>query len=148
MKLTRMLGFIGIFIASCTVVHCSRADDDFEVIKLREASVKYQKFADNNYAPYFDKPQKERLSLVVNSDLLKYGFWNNRVHGTTTEDQYRWVGWNFQVGVRLFRQLDVQYEHHSQHAMDYNIGAHFPVEDSVGFTLYFYRIGNNAPSIF
>lgn len=102
--------------------------------EITEASLQYQSFARPNFAPYFDRHMQDRLTLRLNTDLFSGLFFDNRVHGTTDDTQYKWVGWNFQVGVRLMPEFSVQYEHHSQHMLDAGMGAHFPVEDSVGFT--------------
>jgi hypothetical protein len=107
-----------------------------DAVELTDASIQYQKFAIPNFQPYFDRPARERLTLRLDSDVFPGVFFNNRIHGTTDETQYKWIGWNFQVGIRPISQLSLQFEHHSQHMLDSNMGAHFPVEDSLGLTLH------------
>ena len=105
-------------------------------IELTDLSMRYQKFADVNYTPYLERPAKEQLTLTVKTDLLPGVFFNTFVHGTSDETQYKWIGLDVQFGLRPINELSFEYEHHSQHMLDNSIpgGAHFPVQDSVGFT--------------
>jgi hypothetical protein len=142
----RTLAVLTLIACAFTLALQSEASD-FRLLELRETSVNYKRFNKTNFAPLFEGPQKERITLTVNSDFMRYFFFNNRVHGTTTTAQYHLIGWNFQFGLRLSKYLDVLYEHHSQHVLDESPGQHFPVEDSVGFTLYLYRFDAPAPTL-
>lgn len=115
-----------------------------EAVELTEVSVNYKLFHAKNYAPYFTLSQKERLTLTVNVDLLPGIFWKNRIHGTTDSAQYRFIGYNPQIGLRPIKGLTLQFEHHSRHLLDTQMPGHFPVEDSVGATFYLY--GGDAGS--
>lgn len=126
---------LGTLLFLAVVMQCSEAN----AMELTDAGVKYQRFFDNNYTPYLDGAQREKLTLILDVDLLPTVYWWNRIEGVTDETQYRHIGWNFGLGLRLTPALSIGYEHHSQHALDRAtpLGAHFPVEDSVGFTWHF-----------
>jgi hypothetical protein len=119
-------------------------------VELTDVSIQYQKFFDNNYSPYLNGPQNEKLTLLVNTDLLPAVFWNNKIIGITDDTQYRHIGWNFQLGLRVTPIFSVQYEHFSQHALDRvtPLGGHFPVEDSLGLTLHLMSVPNKLNTVF
>jgi hypothetical protein len=135
-------------LAFAGLLACDANADDWKLLELDEASVNYKSFHPNNHAPLFDGPQKERVTLNLDADVAKFFFFNNKVHGTTTSAQYHLIGWNFQIGARVSKYVDVQYEHHSQHLLDRPAPGHFPVEDSIGFTLIFFRRDNGKASLF
>lgn len=115
--------------------------------RLTEVSVKYQQLLPGavdpmiTYGPVSQRLDKE-LNLVVNSEVLKYGYWDNTVHSETDQSQFRKIGWELQLGVHATRFLDVFYEHYSQHLLDYSSKEAFPRQDGVGIKLYLYR-GDN-----
>lgn len=86
-----------------------------------------------------DEPHQQ-VELKVNTDLFKYGYWDNRVWGLTNQSKFSATGWNYHLGLRLSKLFDVEYEHHSQHRLDApfppNVG--FPVEDSFNVIFHVY----------
>jgi hypothetical protein len=125
------------------------AKADFKLLELHELSMGYKQFGPGGSDPLLTQnglghDQDKEIELLMNTSLLKFIYWNNRVHAGTDKDidghgQFRTVGWQFQFGVHLSSYLDVQYEHHSQHVLDYTEPFHFPVQDSIGIRIYFYR---------
>jgi hypothetical protein len=79
----------------------------------------------------------EQISVVLNIKLLWKFYWWNRVHGESSDAQFRGVGWEFRLGVRPFKFIDVGYRHHSRHRLDESLPYRFPVEDSLYLRLYF-----------
>ncbi len=124
-----------------------------EPFELNEVHIHYRDFFPNGHDPLITQnglPNRglgKELNLRVNTDVLTYGYWNNLVHSMTDEDaatgangQFRTVGWNFQLGLHATRWLDIEYEHYSQHLLDYDRrDQHFPVQDSIGIKLYLFR---------
>ncbi len=123
---------------------------EWKVLELDAVNVNYKQFTPGGRDPlissnglegrYLDK----ELNLTVNSNLFKYGYWNNMVHSMTDQDldgrgQFRLVGWNMKLGVHLGPYLDVQYEHFSKHILDAPYAPGFPVQDSVGIVIHLYR---------
>jgi hypothetical protein len=120
----------------------AEAGSPWKLIELRESYINYKYFVHPGRDPLFtDLPHKEELNLHVNTDILRYMYWDNMVHSMTDASQYRVVGLNTKLGVRLSGILDVQFEHFSKHMLDtvHPWMRGFPVEDSVGINLYLYR---------
>jgi hypothetical protein len=111
-------------------------------IQPDELSVQYKGFHKSARHPLFtDSTPKEGIDLVMNTDLL-FGtaFWDNTIHSTTDDSQYRHIGWQFKLGTRVASFLTIEYQHHSQHLLDTSYPhMKFPVEDSLGFTLHIYN---------
>lgn len=62
----------------------------------------------------------------------------SRIHSTTTNAQFRTIGWQYWLGVRPWDWVEIGVYHHSQHALDVNLGR-FPLEDGVYLKLWFNR---------
>lgn len=119
---------------------CGYAAYAGDFIQLDTAKVDYRRFMGESTTFNFPSYQKDRLGLTLDSNIATYGFWRNRVHGTTDQFGFRWIGYNFDFGIRVAPFLDVLYEHHSQHLLDDADPAsrHFPLEDSVGVSIYLF----------
>jgi hypothetical protein len=132
----------GLFLFTCY----SAAASEWTLFGLRDASVQYKHFTSPGRDPLFlqNSPPARELNLNLNLTLLRYGFINNTVHSMMDENQFRIIGWKYQLGVQLSQSLSVQYEHFSRHHLDreYKFDR-FPVEDSLGITLRLY--GNQQP---
>lgn len=141
-----VFGLLILLIASCVI---SKAD----AFELQEVSVEYKKFSGGSYTPLIntnglpDRAMDHELNLNLNADLIDgIVFFNNKVHSQADKSavdggsgQYRLVGWNYKLGVRITDSFHVQMEHFSRHLLDtsYAYGP-FPREDSVGFIFYVY----------
>jgi hypothetical protein len=124
---------------------------DFKVIELDEIRVDYMKFADGGRDPALtngtDRELGMLLDLNVHTTLFKYGYWRTLVHSYTTNyadthkpDQFKLIGLNMELGVRVTNWLDIYYSHYSQHLLDMPseaIGG-YPMNDGVGIHLYIY----------
>jgi hypothetical protein len=120
-----------------------------QAVELRDLSIDYDDFHDGSRIaemPGF-KP-KEGLAVNVKIDLLGPIYWNNRVHAVTDPGQYRLIGLKFELGVRVFESLDIEYRHHSQHLIDAVGPTKFPVEDSLGVHWTIYQAPVSHPTIF
>ena len=109
--------------------------------KVDELSVEYQKFIAPERAYIAEMPgerPKEGLALNMNLSGWNRIVWQNQVHATTTNAQYRLVGWNFLLGIQLTDWAMVAFRHHSQHLLDKAGSSHFPVEDSLYLKLKIY----------
>lgn len=92
-----------------------------------------------------------RVAAQFDLGLLKYGFWRNDVHAEGTEAKFMTVGWHWELGAKLGKQVELIYEHHSRHTMDkeqpyswtpdtdYLRQNKYPVEDSFGVRIIFYK---------
>ncbi len=106
-------------------------------VHLQEVTVDYGRYMDGSRAPIVDNV-KERLDLSVNLSLLKYLYLDNTVHSLTDPYQFRLVGWHYQFGVHFGRNIDVYYEHFSQHILD-NYYDNYPLENLVGVKIKLYE---------
>jgi hypothetical protein len=74
--------------------------------------------------------------IVFNVDLIRYYntalFFDNKVEGLATNKQYRYVSWEFELGLHL-KVIDFFLDHKSEHVLDqYPVRQdHFPVSDRI-----------------
>jgi hypothetical protein len=154
-----ILGLLAIFASQ---VEAAEPEPAWRLFELKEVSVEYKDFFPGGYRPTLNgngldnRTLGKEVVLRLDVDLGRYFFFNHRVHGGSDEiiegdsgrGQFRDVGWNFLIGARIASFLTVQYEHHSQHMLDHASPTRFPVEDSLGFTLFFYRDRTPGASAF
>jgi hypothetical protein len=160
---SRFLTFFGtvlLILASLTFSHADETKT-WKLIELKELTMGYRDFTPGGHRPTLNgnglenRTLGKELQLFFNTDIGRYFFWNNRVHGGTDEvigsggkGQFRDVGWQFWLGVRPSKYLTLEYEHHSQHMLDYSMPGRFPVEDSVGLKIHLYRDYTPSATIF
>jgi len=124
-----------------------------DVVSLREARIDYRNY---NIISSYNRPlliypevAKEGIILHVNTDILKYGFWDNSVEALTTDAQYRSIGLQFNLGLRITPWLDVSYWHHSQHVLERVSSpvSPYPFEGALQFSIKLYQRGPIAPAL-
>jgi hypothetical protein len=111
----------------------------------------HRKFFDGSRKPLIDDngiPNREldkELTLVWNIDLFRHYYFDNSIISFTDRfedsgktDQFRLIGWNFQVGAKLTGWFWIEYHHYSRHHLDQKAPGKFPVEDALGVRIYFY----------
>lgn len=131
-----------------------------DFIQLQEVKIGFMNFfpggrdAMINNNGLTDKEPAQQLDLNINTNIYKWGYFNSLVHSLTDRDtitgasQFRLVGLNLELGVRINKYIDVFYWHYSSHLLDtkYYWGG-YPLLDSVGVHIYLYR-KNEQGSIF
>jgi hypothetical protein len=126
--------------------------EDFHIIDLEELFVDYKNYGVINekqrHLLIYPESPKEGLNLNVNTSLVTYGYFNSVIESLTTSGQYRGIGLQISLGIRIFKFLDVGFYHHSQHVLDREITTlpKFPTEDALQIKLYLYR-KNSSDSI-
>lgn len=101
-------------------------------VELRDLSIEIRKYPGKTYfAQLPDETVREEVAVIFDIQLAGCLYWWNRIHGSSTDSQFRWIGWNHALSCRL-EKLELFYEHHSEHALDRTRPEHFPVNDSVG----------------
>jgi hypothetical protein len=131
----RALWWISFF---CVVSMIARA----QAVELDRLSIDYKKYV--GYTMFSELPEansiKEYLGFNFDVELFHKMMWRNTVHSYSTDSQFRWVGWHFELGYQLFPSLEiVGWEHHSQHCLDCTVPYdHFPVANNIGlhWTIY------------
>lgn len=154
-----------VFILCATLLALSPAEaSDFQLVELKDVTIGYKSFFPGSYQPQLaqsgipNRTLGKELNLNLGIDLLRYAYFNSRVHGTTDEiiengkstgkGQFREVGWNFQLGIRPHALFSIEYEHHSQHMLDWQSPTRFPVEDSIGIKVFIYKSKEPSETIF
>lgn len=105
-----------------------------KTFELERMSVEYHRFKAGTRHPMFapHEPLKERIALATDFRLWWEFHFHSTVHGETTEQQFRGVGWAFELFVRPLPWVETGVRHHSRHNLDQPTVSpgRFPVEDS------------------
>lgn len=133
---------------------------EFRLLDVDYFDMRVQKFKENR-DPLTPDIDQDRYTGRVATDfglrILEVGYWNNTVHTEGTESQLQTVGWHYEMGIRVHKQVSVFHEHHSRHRMDSEVidtdpnddyRTKFPVEDSYGIRMQFYLNPNPRRSLF
>lgn len=123
-----------IFLAlSSLLTGIARAD----IVDLNEVTLTYKNYEmvhkGSRHLLLWPERPKEAITTTLNFDILRYAYWNNNIHAMTTGSQYRSIGLETRLGVRLFPQVDISFYHYSQHLLE---RAHpnvlpYPLEDAI-----------------
>lgn len=132
-----------------------------EVVRLKELYLVGKQYGEKAREPLIDSTTLKRgldkeLSLYWNMDILRCFYWDNKIESLLDRDwsnpksnsQFRVIGWNYQFGIRITDWFWVEHDHFSKHYLDYRQDIKYPVKDSIGFRLYFYRDQINTKSMF
>lgn len=97
----------------------------------------------NTYSSYLmnpdgtGKPAMSSLNLILDVDILHYGFFESRVISMTDDDQFRKVGLEYKAGFHLGQYLDIFYAHLSHHVLEQTSRNRFDQYDGFGFRINF-----------
>lgn len=116
---------------------------DFHLLEVRDLSVEYNKYQGvyrNSYLLNQDGTFHQLDSggsFNLNVDLLKFLYTQNRVHLAGDETQVKYVGWEWESGLRL-GSLEGYWHHHSQHELEgvSPRGDKYPLENYVGVRVH------------
>jgi hypothetical protein len=122
-------------------------------LEVKELKINYRNFHPSGRLLELPGLQvKEGLNLGLNLDLIGPFYWNSTIRSLTDGGGYKFLSYNFFLGVRVFSNFYVEYEHRSGHAFDRSdsvfSNGRFPVEDSLGFQWYLIRSDANSPALF
>ena len=96
---------------------------------LRKAAIEGGKYAgtNHNYFLELDRPGEQlqhTTKMLMNIDLLCISndnaciFWNNLIDSKATNQQYRYVAWNYRLGLSLGKHIEMGWHHISEHELD------------------------------
>ena len=99
------------------------------------------------YVPEYTGKWKDATSVKFRLGLLGGKlYWDNKVHGeTTSSGVFQTVGWQWEMGIRITKQVSLFRDHHSRHRLEdkpekrFKGGSQFPVEDRYGIRLILIR---------
>jgi hypothetical protein len=124
---------------------------EYRLLDLDSFDFRAAKFTGNRDPITPDIPvdgYRGRLATQFQVRLFEVGYWKNYVHTEGTDAKVETVGWQWEIGVRISKQLSTYWEHHSRHRMDAETPGKFPVEDSFGFALRVYTNPRPQRSLF
>ena len=145
---------MGIILLALTASSVFISNGFADTIELNEVNLGYKSFFTGGHSPLITnngligKSLDKQIDLHLKLNLFTYLYFNNVVHGTTDNTQFRSVGWKFELGCHITRHVDIEYHHHSQHALDQILPYHFPVEDSIGVNFNIYKSKKERENIF
>lgn len=132
----------------------------YSLLNLEELTMTHARLGEASripQAPQYTGYWLYRTSLNMRFNFLGPLYWDNKVHMEATQASPKTVGWWWMLGLRVHPQIDIFYEHHSQHIMDTESPSaqlykeqrsrNFPVEDSYGIKFNIYE-GAKGWSIF
>lgn len=98
----------------------------------------------------YPEPAKEGINLGLEASLLDVFYLRPIVEGTTTDAQYRGVGLDLRLGLRVSPSVEIGYYHHSQHLLDRASATlpRYPVEDAIELKIFLYRARQGANTLF
>jgi hypothetical protein len=124
--------FAAAIVVALSILHGA----DVAAVELKTLAIEFRKFPGKTYFSELpDEEIREEIAVVFETHLGGCFYWWNEVHGSSTDAQFRWIGWHHQFECRdPIPRLDLFYEHHSQHSLDRTQpeGHHFPVQDALG----------------
>lgn len=127
------------------------ADSFWPPLRLSSLGVKYRSFiSPGRDALIYPNEHKEAIELNLNTDVLRFLYFDARVFGIVDQTQYRAVGLNTMVGARVTDWSRVEIEHLSEHILDgqHSFLPRFPVSDSFNILIDIYRTPAPRQSIF
>jgi hypothetical protein len=126
------------------MLHMNAAKADNFPFQLQDVYLDYQHETTVGFDPVLqtlNDPNvtlNNHLDLHLDLDVFKYFYWNNKINTTSDQSNFRVIGWEYALGVRLFPFLEAGYFHHSQHILDMPDVQHFPLENAIQIKLIFY----------
>lgn len=126
---------------------------DWHLIEVQEVNVEYKQFLDGSRDAIVSQDGlgnliDKEVNLNINFDISEYFYWNNMIHSIVDSNgvsggQFRLIGWNFRVGLRLTNYFDIEWEHFSQHLLDVISPFPNPTQNSINIRIYLYRKNPN-----
>jgi hypothetical protein len=111
-----------------------QAADLSKYIKVDRLFLETEKRSGVNREYYLVNRESARydLNLGLDLEIPASFYYNNRVTSTTDDNQFRFVGYRFEVGTRIIKGLEVYFQHFSGHALDESFDEDFPQQNKIG----------------
>jgi hypothetical protein len=121
-----------------------------QAVELRDLGLTYHHYQEYSVFPELGGRHADQgLELAMDVDLVGPVFWNNAIHYMTEGSDSIYVGWNYQLGIRILPDLSAGWEHFSQHMIGQSeISPHFPLFDGPFVQWTIYSSGRAPASLF
>ena len=141
--------FTFVVIAVCLLLIDNCKAEPFQFFTLQDVSMEARFFMGDVKHENTINPPTNEVNFNVNTDILRYGYFNNTIHSLADGKQFQLVGWRYQVGAYITPWMNVEYKHFSKHALDsQGPWQHFPVEDNIGVVIHFWQANKPKYTIF
>ena len=125
--------FFVLLVATC--VNCTVAKADVESLNLELKRMPYQR--DLLFPDHFDWGHEVTLNYRVS--LPRARLWmESDLTAQSREARFRNLWWDYTLGLSLVDEVDLVWDHRSQHRIDYHYDK-FPVRDSYGIRINFVK---------
>jgi len=124
------------------------------VLGLDELSLDYRNHAvmnPNQRDPLlFPESPKEAINVNIKTDIFQVIGWDSQIQSQTTDSQYRSIGLQTSLMLRVTQHLDVGVWHQSNHLLDRAPATlpRFPSQDALQIKLYLFRANPARESVF
>ena len=125
---------INYWIVSLLLSQSIFAKDLSNTIKVKRLYLETEQRISVNREYYMKDEQAAKYDVNLGLDLEFPAtfYYNNKVVSTTDDNQFRFVGLNFEVGARPFNGIDLYIQHFSGHALDESYNRDFPQRNKIG----------------
>ena len=119
----------------CACSYFSSTMTRASIVSVTSLTIDYKSYLGSSYQPLVANPHNG-LDLALMTNITPYVYWGSSVFSMTDNSQYRSVGLNLLLGLRIIPLLDVYFEHQSEHELDANNPLpRFPEYDTIGVKL-------------
>ena len=126
--------------ASAEPLLSGRSDYSLRLTEFSLSYLRYEHLRDPYYTELGDDRLVDETSVNWRMQALKSLYFEGRLHfGMDTSPQVRSGGLEYTLGLEVLNWLDVVRYHHSEHVMEEERDARFPVVDSYGVRIYLVR---------
>lgn len=124
---------------------------DLQLMSLDRFAVEGYQIVDNRneYTNYSNSPSSTNeywtngIAADFDIDAIKYGqyslYYRARVFGDSTNEQFRYIGLQYEGGFEIKDYLNVWVRHESDHALDTGEPERFPLQNYIGATITLYK---------
>jgi hypothetical protein len=123
------------------MVHGAHGQDLSSNIKVKNLYIETEKRVLTN-REYFLVDQygaTNDLNLGLDLEMPASIYFNNKITSITDDSQFRFVGYNFEIGAEPIKGIEVYFEHFSGHALDQTYVNDFPQFNKVGIRWNFIK---------
>jgi len=148
-----MLGLLA-FLVITLIGRDASADSRDWVLGLDELSLDYRNHAMMNPnqrdALLFPESPKEAINLNVKTNIMQVFGWDSQIQTLTTDSQYRAIGLQTSLVLRVSQSFEIGFWHQSNHLIDRQSATlpRFPSQDALSVKLYLYRAAPGRESLF